>query len=90
MYIQEMDPVVASKAEQQVNNFGRFIVQHMAILIGISSDSVYIVLIPIQGRNKMSPRLISRILTPDAEKSFHFRSSTLGSPLHVSTKFRLF
>lgn len=59
MYIQEMDPVVASKAEQQVNNFGRFIVQHMAILIGISSDSVYIVLIPIQGRNKMSPRLIS-------------------------------
>lgn len=92
MYIQEMDPVVASKAEQQVNNFGRFIVQHMAILIGISSDSVllYIVLIPIQGRNKMSPRLISRILTPEAEKSFHFRSSTLDSPLHVSTQFRLF
>lgn len=82
--------IQSSTTGKQFDAFGRFIVQHMAILIGISSDSVYIVLIPIQGRNKMSPRLISRILTPEAEKSFHFRSSTLDSPLHVSTQFRLF
>lgn len=82
--------IQSSTTGKQFDAFGRFIVQYMAILIGVSSDSIYIVLIPIQGRNKMSPRLISRILTPEAEKSFHFRSSTLDSPLHVSTQFRLF